>query len=208
MGRAFKELKLRRESLVVSTKLIMCGSGINDKGLSRKHLMEGIANSLKRLQMDYVDVLFCHRPDPDTPLEETCRAMHDIIQSNRAFYWGTSEWPAQRIQEAIGICDKHDWHKPCVEQPQYNMLVRNRFESEYAPIFANGYGTTIWSPLCQGLLTGKYNDGNAPDQSRMANDEIISNPMTWDKLFSDRRKDQTITLFEKLAKLAKNIGCT
>jgi aryl-alcohol dehydrogenase-like predicted oxidoreductase len=93
MGRAFKELGLRRESLVVSTKLIMCGDGINDKGLSRKHLMEGIANSLKRLQMDYVDVLFCHRPDLDTPLEETCRAMHDIINSNRAFYWGTSEWP-------------------------------------------------------------------------------------------------------------------
>lgn len=117
MGRAFKELNLKREDLVVSTKLWKCGNGVNDKMLSRKHLLEGMDNSLKRLQLDYVDVVFCHRPDYECSLEETCRAMHTIIEDGKAFYWGTSEWPAQRIVAAIGICEKNNWHKPVVEQP-------------------------------------------------------------------------------------------
>jgi aryl-alcohol dehydrogenase-like predicted oxidoreductase len=115
MGRAFKELGYPRENLVISTKLFKIGPGINDTFLSRKHIIEGINNSLKRLQQDYVDVVFCHRPDYDTPLEETCRAMHWIIEQGKAFYWGTSEWPADRIAKAIEICEKLNLHKPIVE---------------------------------------------------------------------------------------------
>lgn len=135
MGRAFKELGFKREELVVSTKLFKIGQGVNDSFLSRKHIIEGINNSLKRLQLDYVDVCFCHRPDFETPLEETCRAMHYIIEQGKAFYWGTSEWPADRIAKAIEICERFGLHKPIVEQPQYSMLARNRFESEYRFIF-------------------------------------------------------------------------
>jgi aryl-alcohol dehydrogenase-like predicted oxidoreductase len=115
MGRALKELDYRREDLVITTKLMKCGTGVNDRMLSRKHIMEGIENSLKRLQLDYVDVVYCHRPDLATPLEETCRAMHDVIESGKAFYWGTSEWTALRIQAAIGVCAKYGWHAPVVE---------------------------------------------------------------------------------------------
>jgi aryl-alcohol dehydrogenase-like predicted oxidoreductase len=125
---------------------------------------------LKRLQLDYVDVVFCHRPDFDTPLEETCRAMNWIINNKKAFYWGTSEWPADRIAKAIEICEKLNLHKPIVEQPQYSMFIRNRFENEYRRIFSEyKYGSTIWSPLAGGILTGKYNDGNIPEGSRFDN---------------------------------------
>jgi len=125
MGNAFKELNLRREDLVVSTKIFKIGSGVNDTFLSRKHIVEGLRNSLKRLQMDYVDVVFCHRPDFETPLEETCRAMSYVIDQGMAFYWGTSEWPADRIAKAIELCERLNLHKPIVEQSQYSMLWRN-----------------------------------------------------------------------------------
>jgi len=115
MGRAFKELGWKREDLVVTTKIYKCGGGVNDTMLSRKHIMEAIDNSLKRLQLDYVDVVYCHRPDYECTLEETCRAMHQVVESGKAFYWGTSEWPAQRIAAAIGICERNKWHKPIVE---------------------------------------------------------------------------------------------
>mmetsp|Transcript_54036 Transcript_54036/g.74095 ORF Transcript_54036/g.74095 Transcript_54036/m.74095 type:complete len:235 (-) Transcript_54036:471-1175(-) len=164
MGRAFKELEFRREDLVVSTKIMHCGSGPNDCMLQRKHIVEGLQNSLKRLQLDYVDVVFCHRPDYETPIEETCRAMHYLVESGLTFYWGTSEWTAARIEQAIAFCEAKGLHKPIVEQPQYNMLVRDRFEKEYRDIFmSHGYGTTIWSPLASGILAGKYNDGNIPE---------------------------------------------
>jgi len=115
---------------------------------SFKHIVEGLKNSLARLQLDYVDVVFSHRPDYECPLEETCRAFHHCIESGLAFYWGTSEWTAQRIAAAIGICEKNGWHKPVVEQPQYSMLWRNKFEKEYHYLFSDyGYGSTIWSPL-------------------------------------------------------------
>jgi len=117
MGRAFKELGFKREEIVVSTKLIRIGDKPNDTFLSRKHIIEGLTNSLKRLQLDYVDVVFCHRPDYDTPLEETCRAMSWVIDNNMAFYWGTSEWTADRITKAIEICERLNLHKPIVEQP-------------------------------------------------------------------------------------------
>eukprot|EP00352_Strombidinopsis_acuminata_P006526 CAMPEP_0176378680 /NCGR_PEP_ID=MMETSP0126-20121128/29803_1 /TAXON_ID=141414 ORGANISM="Strombidinopsis acuminatum, Strain SPMC142" /NCGR_SAMPLE_ID=MMETSP0126 /ASSEMBLY_ACC=CAM_ASM_000229 /LENGTH=263 /DNA_ID=CAMNT_0017741105 /DNA_START=39 /DNA_END=830 /DNA_ORIENTATION=+ len=169
MGRAFTELGYNRKDFVVSTKIFTVGKGPNDRFLSRKHIIEGTRNSLKRLQMDYVDIVFCHRPDYETPLEETCRAMSWLIDQNMCFYWGTSEWSAARIQQAIGICDKLNLHPPVVEQPQYNMLCRENFESTLADSFSqHGYGTTIWSPLCSGLLTGKYNDGTIPEGSRFA----------------------------------------
>ena len=128
MGRAFKELGYRREDLVVSTKFFKCGDGVNDSFLSRKHILEAAKNSLKRLQLDYVDVIFCHRPDYETPIEETVKAMSDLIEQGKAFYWGTSEWPADRIARAIEIADKKNLHKPIVEQAEYSMLIRNRFE--------------------------------------------------------------------------------
>ena len=166
MGNVIKELGWRRESIVVSTKIFWGGDGPNDTGLSHKHVIEGVNNALKRLQMDYVDLVFCHRPDPNTPIEETVRAMDIIIKQGKAFYWGTSEWSAAEILRADGIARQYGLTPPTMEQPQYNMFTRERFEREYAPLYSElGYGTTIWSPLASGLLTGKYNDG-IPSDSR------------------------------------------
>ncbi|MEI8132056.1 MAG: aldo/keto reductase [Leptolinea sp.] len=168
MGAALKKLGWRRGSYLVSTKLFWgIQGGINEKNtLNRKYLIESLDGSLKRLEMDYVDLLFCHRPDPTTPIEETVWAMHNLIERGKAFYWGTSEWSASEIVAAIEIADRHHLHKPVMEQPQYNMLTRQRFEVEYARLFKDyGYGSTIWSPLASGLLTGKYNKG-IPDGSR------------------------------------------
>lgn len=157
------EKKVPREDLVVSTKIFFGTAGSNPypncKSLSRKHVIEGLRASLKRLQLSYVDLVFCHRFDSSTPLEETCRAFDWVVRKGWATYWGTSEWSPQEITEAIGICERLGLYKPVVEQPQYNMFVRDRFEVEYERIFSQQkYGTTVWSPLAQGLLTGKYND--------------------------------------------------
>ena len=155
-------------SYVVSTKLYWgLHDGPNERNtLNRKYLMHAIDGSLKRLQMDYVDLLFCHRPDPNTPVEETVFAMDDIIRSGRALYWGTSEWSAAEIMAAWQIAERHHLHKPQMEQPQYNMLHRDRVEKEYARLYGDiGLGLTIWSPLASGLLTGKYNAG-LPSDSR------------------------------------------
>ncbi len=170
MGAALKKLGWRRSSYVISTKFFwgIC-DGPNEKNtLSRKRLFEGIHGSLQRLQLDYVDLIFCHRPDPTTPIEETVWAMHNIVEQGKAFYWGTSEWSAGEIIAAIEIAERHHLHKPVMEQPQYNMLTRERFEKEYARLFKDyGYGATTWSPLASGLLTGKYNQG-IPANSRAA----------------------------------------
>lgn len=167
MGEVFKKAGWKRSDLVVSTKLFWGGKGPNDRGLSRKHLLEGIDASLQRLQLDYVDLLFCHRPDMHTPIEETVRAMTHIINQGKAFYWGTSEWSALQLQEAYAIARREHLIAPTMEQPQYNMFHRERFEKEYASLYRDyGLGTTIWSPLASGLLTGKYNDG-IPAGSRM-----------------------------------------
>jgi len=207
MGRAFKELGFRREDLVVSTKIFRCGKGQNDSMLSRKHIIEGLRNSLKRLQLDYVDVVFCHRPDYDTPLEETCRAMSWCIDQGMAFYWGTSEWPAQRIAEAIGVCEKLNLHKPVCEQPQYSMLVRERFEKEYKHVFEQyGHGTTIWSPLGMGLLSGKYNDGSIPDGSRFQENQGMKG--FYNRFFGDGKKEGTIKMMQGLEEIAKEYGVT
>lgn len=176
MGNVLKKSGWRRSELVISTKIFFGSEGNrgpNDTGLSRKHIIEGMNDSLKRLQLDYVDIVFCHRPDPTVPIEETVRAMNNLIHHNKAFYWGTSEWSAQQIQEAIGIADRLGLIPPQVEQPQYNMLTRTRVEVEYEPLYHSqgGLGLTTWSPLATGLLTGKYNNG-IPENSRLAFSDV------------------------------------
>jgi len=170
MGAALKKLGWRRSSYIVSTKFYFgINNGINEKEtLNRKRLREGIDGSLKRFDLEYIDLVFCHRADPTTPIEETVWAMHDMVEKGKALYWGTSEWSAAEIVAAIEIAERHHLHKPVMEQPQYNMLVRERFEKEYARLFKDyGYGSTIWSPLASGVLTGKYNNG-IPADSRGA----------------------------------------
>jgi len=170
MGAALKKLGWRRGSYLVSTKIYFgINQGINEQNtLNRKRLVEGINGSLRRLDLDYVDLLYCHRRDPTTPIEETVWAMHNIIEWGKAFYWGTSEWQAADIVAAIEIAEKHHLHKPVVEQPQYNLFWRDRMEKEYARLFKDyGYGATIFSPLGAGLLTGKYQHG-IPADSRGA----------------------------------------
>jgi voltage-dependent potassium channel beta subunit len=168
MGRVLKRAGWRRASYAVSTKFYWgLNDGPNERNtLNRKYLLESIDGSLKRLQLDHVDLVFCHRPDPDTPVEETVWAMHDIVRTGRALYWGTSEWGAAQIQEAWDIAERHHLHKPVMEQPQYHLLHRDRVETEYAALYERiGLGTTTWSPLASGLLTGKYNDG-VPEGAR------------------------------------------
>ena len=168
MGAALKQLNWRRGSYLISTKFFWgLHDNVNEKStLNRKRLIEGINGSLRRLQLDYVDLIFCHRPDPTTPIEETAWAMHGIIESGKAFYWGTSEWEAGDIVAAIEIAERHHLHKPVMEQPEYNLFRRDRFEKEYARLFKDyQYGSTTWSPLASGLLTGKYSRG-IPKDSR------------------------------------------
>jgi voltage-dependent potassium channel beta subunit len=167
MGEALQRLGWPRWSYVLTTKLFW---GINGDDpnmrntLNRKYLMQGIDGSIERFGVDFVDVVYCHRADPDTPIEETVWAMSDIIGSGRALYWGTSEWSADEIRAAIEIAERHHLHKPVTEQSEYNLLNRTKVEHEYARIHADyGYGNTIWSPLASGVLTGKYRDGIPPD---------------------------------------------
>lgn len=167
MGKVLEKTGWKRSDLVLSTKIFWGGEGPNDKGLSRKHLIEGTNAALKRLQTDYVDLIFCHRPDVHTPIEETVRAMNHIIDQGKAFYWGTSEWSATQIMEAYGIARREHLIPPLMEQPEYNMFRRDRVEKEFLPLYEEiGLGTTVWSPLASGLLTGKYVDG-IPEDSRL-----------------------------------------
>jgi len=183
------------------------GNGPNDRGLCRKHVIEGTKNSLKRLQLDYVDVLFAHRPDYYTPVEETCRAFDYVINQGLAFYWGTSEWSADRIQEAFAVCDRLGLIKPIVEQCQYSAFVRERFEKEYALLFKQyNYGTTIWSPLAGGILSGKYNN-SIPDGTRFDSE----NPMLkriFEKYFSESNKEQTFKKLQAFGEIAKELDCS
>ncbi len=160
MGNIIKQAGWKRSDLVISTKIFWGGNGPNDRGLSYKHIVEGTQASLARLQMDYVDLIFCHRPDLHTPIEETVRAMTHVINQGQAFYWGTSEWSSEQIKTAYQIARREHLIPPTMEQPQYNMFHRERVEKEYARLYTEiGLGTTIWSPLASGLLTGKYNQG-------------------------------------------------
>jgi voltage-dependent potassium channel beta subunit len=203
MGEVLKRTGWRRASYIVSTKFFWgLNPGPNEKNtLNRKYLMQAIDASLARLQLDYVDLVFCHRADPDTPLEETVHAMHDIVARGKALYWGTSEWSAAEIYGAWEIADKHHLHKPVMEQPQYNLFARERMEVEYARVFRDlGIGTTIWSPLASGLLTGKYNDG-IPADSRGA---LKGYEWLQDRL-TDRER---IARVKKLAPVASELGVT
>ncbi len=189
MGNVIKKLGWERESYVISTKIFWGGEGPNDTGLSHKHVIEGANKALKRLQLDYVDLIFCHRPDPNTPIEETVRAMDILIKQGKAFYWGTSEWSAAQIMRADAVARQYNLTPPTMEQPQYNMFARERFEKEYDILYKElGYGTTIWSPLASGLLTGKYNNG-IPEGSRasLKGYEWLQKGITEEKIGKVRR---------------------
>jgi len=203
MGNVLKKLGWRRSSYIVSTKFFWgLHDGPNQKNtLNRKYLLGAIDGSLERLQLNHVDLVFCHRPDPETPIEETVWAMHDIIRSGKALYWGTSEWSAAEITTAWQIADKHHLAKPVMEQPEYNLFRRDKVEKEYARLYADiGLGTTTWSPLASGVLSGKYNDG-VPAGSR-----ATIKGYEW---LAERIVDQAkIAKVRKLAPIAREIGCT
>ena len=171
MGDVLADLRFPRDSYCVSSKVFF--GAVDDplptqRGLSRKHVIEACHQAMQRLRVDYLDLYFCHRPDPDTPVAETVAAMDTLIRQGKVLYWGTSEWPADAIEEAHRVARENHFYAPVVEQPQYNLLHRERVEQEYAPLFEKyGMGTTIWSPLCSGLLSGKYNNG-IPADSRLA----------------------------------------
>jgi voltage-dependent potassium channel beta subunit len=204
MGNVIKKTGWRRSDLVISTKIFWGGDGPNDTGLSRKHLMEGVNASLKRLQMDYVDLIFCHRPDPYTPIEETVWTMNLIIQQGKAFYWGTSEWSAQEITEAYGIARREHLIPPLMEQPEYNMFHRERVEKEYARLYREiGLGTTVWSPLASGLLTGKYNQG-IPQGTRVS----LKGYEWLRSYFESEEARQQIEKVKRLTLIANELGCS
>lgn len=208
MGKAIQELDVPREELVISTKLVKCGEGINDSMLSRKHLTEGIRNSLKRLQLDYVDVVFCHRPDSVTPMEETCRAMDWIVEEGYAFYWATSEWSPEQITQAMEICKRLGLNKPIADQCQYSALVRDNFEKNLRLCYEEyKYGTTIWSPLAGGLLSGKYNSGEAPEGSRYKDNQFAKD-VIWTKYMSEDKKESTVKALQGLGEIAEELGCS
>jgi voltage-dependent potassium channel beta subunit len=203
MGRCFQNLGWKRNTYTVSTKFYWgLTEGPNTRfTLNRKYLMSAIDASLDRLKMDFVDLIFCHRADPETPMEEIVWAMSDIIASGRALYWGTSEWSAEQIREAWEVADRLNLRKPAMEQPEYHLLQRDRVEKEYAPLYEDlGIGLTTWSPLASGLLTGKYSKG-IPQDSRgsLPGYEFLKNQLT-DKA--------SIKKVENLKVISDEIGCS
>ncbi|MCC6248398.1 MAG: aldo/keto reductase [Rubrivivax sp.] len=209
MGAALKKLGWPRLNYVVSTKFfwgidrsVPAEQAINRRDtLNRKYLMQAIDGSLRRFGLDHVDLVYCHRPDPTTPIEETVRAMNDMIVAGKALYWGTSEWPAEAIRTAWELADRHGWHKPLMEQPEYNLLHRKRVEEEYAPLYRDiGLGLTTWSPLASGLLSGKYRAG-VPEGSRgaMKNMAFLRDQLT------DPARNAVV---ERLAPIAADLGGT
>ncbi len=196
MGAVLKDFP--RHTLVISSKLYWPMSDeVNDRGLSRKHVMESIDKSLQRIGTDYLDIYFCHRYDEETPLEETVRAMDDLIHQGKILYWGTSEWSGTQIQAALDLCERYNLYKPQVEQPHYNMLHRDRVESEILPVTEpNGIGLVVWSPLASGVLTGKYDDA-VPDDSRLAR---------FDWLRSSHYREEVIETVRRLKPIADELG--
>src|SRR5438128_5660179 len=201
MGNILKRKGWPRDTFVVSSKVFWGGDRPNQEGLSRKRIFEACHAALKRLQVDYLDLFFCHRPDPNTPIEETVRAMDDLIHDGKILYWGTSEWSAADIMRAHGLAREHGLTPPQMEQPQYNMLHRDRVEKEYLPLYREiGLGTTIWSPLASGLLSGKYNKG-VPAGSRATLEG-------YEWLKENVVTPQNIAKAKQLEPLTKELGCT
>ncbi len=199
MGNILNKMNWSRDTFVVSSKVFWGGDKPNQKGLSRKHVTEACHAALKRLQVEYLDLYYCHRPDLNTPIEETVRTMNTLIQQGKILYWGTSEWSAQEVQEAITIAEKYNLIGPTMEQPQYNMLHRERFEIEYFKLFRDyKLGSTIWSPLASGILTGKYNDG-FPNDTRL---NIEGLEWLKDKTLTEKNMDSV----RELTKYSKELG--
>ncbi len=205
MGKALQQLGWRRDSFIISSKV--CFGSIEDpaptqRGLSRKHVYEACHQAMERLGVEYLDLYFCHRPDPETPIEETVYAMNDLIRQGKVFYWGTSEWSAQQIMEAYAVARQNHLIPPTMEQPQYNMFHRQRFEVEYARLYREiGLGTTIWSPLASGLLTGKYSNG-IPANSRMT----LPGYEWLRKLVESDEGQHRIKTAQELGKVAEDLG--
>ncbi len=205
MGEIIERQGWARHSFVVSSKFFWGIHGPDAENafntLNRKYLLEAIDPSLERLKLDHLDLIFCHRADPDTPIEETVRAMHEIVSSGKALYWGTSEWSADEVRAAYEIADRHGWHKPVMEQPQYNMFNRDKVETEFNRLYRDiDLGLTTWSPLASGLLTGKYIDG-IPEDSRAALEgyEWLADQMT------DESQNNVV---KDLAAVASDLDCT
>lgn len=204
MGNVIKKAGWVRSDLVISTKIFWGGDGPNDSGLSRKHILEGTDAALGRLQMDYVDLIFCHRPDLHTPIEETVWAMNHVINQGKAFYWGTSEWSAQQIMQAYAIARREHLIPPLMEQPQYHMFHRERVEVEYAHLYKEiGLGTTIWSPLASGILTGKYNQG-MPEGTRAT----LEGYEWLRKIFENEEAQRRIKKVGLMMPIAEELGCS
>jgi voltage-dependent potassium channel beta subunit len=204
MGKVIKKAGWKRSDLVISTKIFWGGRGPNDSGLSRKHVIEGTLASLERLQLEYVDLIFCHRPDIHTPIEETVRAMSYLIDQGKAFYWGTSEWSPNKIMQAHAVARREHLIPPLMEQPEYNMFNRQRVEGHYAHLYQEiGLGTTIWSPLDSGILTGKYNQG-IPKDSRLDLDGF-----DWLREgYESQEGKEKIKKVGQLMPIAEELGCT
>ena len=207
MGKLLKNSNWTRDSYVVSSKVFFGHQGLQDSkptqyGLNRKHVFEACNQALERLQVDYLDLFFCHRPDKETPIEETVWAMHNLITQGKILYWGTSEWSAQEIMEAHLVARQNNLIGPAMEQPQYNMLHRDKFEVEFGQLYQSvGLGTTIWSPLCSGVLTCKYNNAKMPKNTRLGIEGL-----EWLK---DRTvTDHNLSIVKKLNVLAKDLDLT
>ncbi|MEO0563142.1 MAG: aldo/keto reductase [Chloroflexota bacterium] len=198
MGEVLKQYD--RHTMVISSKVFGAMSDdINDRGLSRKHIMESIDKSLNRIGTDYLDIYFCHRADPDTPIEETAHAMHDLITQGKVNYWGTSEWSPAQVAEAVAVCERHGWHKPKTEQPQYSMMHRKRVEETLLPVTRpRGVGLVVWSPLAMGFLTGKYDDG-VPEDSRFGREDWAKNRYL---------TEETVEKVRQLKPIADDLGIT
>lgn len=202
MGQALKKLGWSRDTYCVSSKVFWGGEKPTQMGLSRKHVVEACHAALKRLQVDYLDLYYCHRPDINTPIEETVRVMSDLVSQGKVLYWGTSEWSAQQITEAHAVARMHHLHPPTMEQPEYNLFNREKIEREFAPLYREyGLGTTIWSPLASGVLTGKYSAG-VPKESRF---NVTGYEWLRDKYETDEGKLK-IEKASRLAALAGELG--
>ena len=200
MGNIIKKLKWTRDTYIISSKVFWGGESPTQRGLCKKHINDACNAALKRMKVDYLDLFYCHRPDPETPILETVYAMNDLITQGKIMYWGTSEWSAKEIEEVFKLCNDYNLRCPTMEQPQYNILHRDRMEKEYESLFKKySLGTTIWSPLASGLLTGKYNDG-IPSKSRF-------NVKGYEWL-SEEMKNTDFKKIKEVGKIAKSLNIT